>query len=198
MPHARRLRDRRRQDHARLPAAGQARDPRGRTGVERRPRRRGRAAGVLLSHRAHARGRRTHSTSIAFPAISTGIYRFPPDLAARIAVGTVVAGDFRRSRRAETASCSAASPKVPPIITSRRWATSGWRSNRRLRCRLNIEADDPAFEPRLRRRIAREHQRIVARHDVPFGEAASLLQRADSLPAPRRRCRQSGTRARPR
>src|SRR5216684_3240696 len=31
-------------------------------------------------------------TSIAFPAISTGIYRFPPDRAARIAVGTV-AGD---------------------------------------------------------------------------------------------------------
>ena len=27
--------------------------------------------------------------SIAFPAISTGIYRFPPDLAARIAVGTI-------------------------------------------------------------------------------------------------------------
>lgn len=27
--------------------------------------------------------------SIAFPAISTGVYRFPPDLAARIAIGTV-------------------------------------------------------------------------------------------------------------
>jgi O-acetyl-ADP-ribose deacetylase (regulator of RNase III) len=28
--------------------------------------------------------------SIAFPAISTGIYRFPPDIAARIAISTVV------------------------------------------------------------------------------------------------------------
>jgi O-acetyl-ADP-ribose deacetylase (regulator of RNase III) len=28
-------------------------------------------------------------TSLAYPAISTGIYRFPPDRAARIAVGTV-------------------------------------------------------------------------------------------------------------
>jgi len=32
-----------------------------------------------------------HLASIAFPAISTGIYRFPPDRAARIAVGTVAA-----------------------------------------------------------------------------------------------------------
>ena len=32
-----------------------------------------------------------HSRSIAFPAISTGIYRFPADRAARIAVGTVAA-----------------------------------------------------------------------------------------------------------
>ena len=33
---------------------------------------------------------RTHNLgSLAFPAISTGVYRFPPDRAARIAVGTV-------------------------------------------------------------------------------------------------------------
>jgi O-acetyl-ADP-ribose deacetylase (regulator of RNase III) len=34
---------------------------------------------------------RNRLTSIAYPAISTGVYRFPADLAARIAVGTVAA-----------------------------------------------------------------------------------------------------------
>jgi len=37
-------------------------------------------------------------TSIAYPAISTGIYRFPADLAARIAVGTVAAEVAARPR----------------------------------------------------------------------------------------------------
>lgn len=37
-------------------------------------------------------------TSIAYPAISTGIYRFPADLAARIAVGTVAGEIAARPR----------------------------------------------------------------------------------------------------
>ena len=37
-------------------------------------------------------------TSIAYPAISTGIYRYPADLAARVAVGTV-AGELAASPR---------------------------------------------------------------------------------------------------
>jgi O-acetyl-ADP-ribose deacetylase (regulator of RNase III) len=36
--------------------------------------------------------------SIAFPAISTGVYRFPPERAARIAVGTV-ASELRAAPR---------------------------------------------------------------------------------------------------
>jgi O-acetyl-ADP-ribose deacetylase (regulator of RNase III) len=40
---------------------------------------------------------RTHNlTSLAFPAISTGVYRFPPDRAARIAVDTVASEIAKR------------------------------------------------------------------------------------------------------
>jgi O-acetyl-ADP-ribose deacetylase (regulator of RNase III) len=37
-------------------------------------------------------------TSIAYPAISTGVYRFPAELAARVAVGTVAAEIAARPR----------------------------------------------------------------------------------------------------
>ena len=45
--------------------------------------------GRLLSQRRSISPPRMRLRSIAYPAISTGIYRFPADLAARIAVGTV-------------------------------------------------------------------------------------------------------------
>jgi O-acetyl-ADP-ribose deacetylase (regulator of RNase III) len=40
--------------------------------------------------------------SVAFPAISTGVYRFPPNRAARIAVGTVAA-ELAAARRSDIA-----------------------------------------------------------------------------------------------
>ena len=52
--------------------------------------------------------------SIAFPAISTGIYAFPADRAARVAIGTV-ASELPKHPRSH-ASCSAASPRNRPGI----------------------------------------------------------------------------------
>lgn len=43
--------------------------------------------------------------SIAFPAISTGVYRFPPDRAARIAVGTVASELARGSSLTRVVFC---------------------------------------------------------------------------------------------
>ena len=60
-------------------------------------------AGVLLSHGARPGGGPPPG-SLAFPAISTGIYRFPADRAARIAVGTV-ASELAASPRGIDARC---------------------------------------------------------------------------------------------
>ena len=87
---ARRLRHRRGQDHAGLPACRALRDPHRRAGLGRRRARRGPAARELLPQQPRAR--REHGlASIAYPAISTGIYGFPPERAARIALRTVLA-----------------------------------------------------------------------------------------------------------
>ena len=48
--------------------------------------------------------------SIAFPAISTGVYRFPPDRAARIAFGTVAADLANAARGIERAVFCCFSP----------------------------------------------------------------------------------------
>ena len=90
MPDLGRLRHRFRQDHPRLSPQGQARHPCGRSGLERR--RQGEEALLASCYRTALAFAAEHRlASIAFPAISTGIYRFPAERAARIAVGTAAA-----------------------------------------------------------------------------------------------------------
>ncbi len=56
--------------------------------------------------------------SIAFPAISTGIYRFPADLAARIAVGTVAAEVAARPSVARVVFCCFAQTSADHHVTA--------------------------------------------------------------------------------
>ena len=90
MPHARRLRDGRGQDHARLSAEGPARHPHRRPGLAGRRRRRGRAARQRLCQLARARRRRTGSLDRLPGDLHRASTAIPPDQAADIAVGTVV------------------------------------------------------------------------------------------------------------
>ena len=78
MPHARRLRNRFGEDHARLPAAGEACDPRGRSGVARRRLERGRAARLLLPHRRSTSPPRTSSRRSPSRRSRPASIRFPP------------------------------------------------------------------------------------------------------------------------
>ena len=86
MPAPRRLRHGRRQGDDRRPPPGTLGDPHGRAGLARRDE--GEPDLLASAHRrslevAHQLGART----IAFPAISCGIYGYPVELAAPVAVG---------------------------------------------------------------------------------------------------------------
>jgi O-acetyl-ADP-ribose deacetylase len=63
--------------------------------------------------------------SIAFPAISTGIYRFPPDRAAQIAVGTVTA-ELASSRPSLANMVFCCFTRRQQNTTSRLLPTSAW------------------------------------------------------------------------
>ena len=110
------MRDRLGQGHARLSPQVQPRDSRRRAGW---------SGGNKGEHDLLASCYRTalslaaqhRLASIAFPAISTGVYRFPPERAARIAVGTV-ASEIGAARVVSSASSSAAFPPIQPSITS--------------------------------------------------------------------------------
>ena len=85
MPHARRLPHRRGAHHRRLQPAAPPCDPHRRPGLAGRRRQRGRASRQLLPRLAGACRDRA-CDSIAFPAISTGAYRYPLAAATEIAV----------------------------------------------------------------------------------------------------------------
>ena len=61
-------------------------------------------------------------SSLAYPAISTGVYRFPADRAAGIAVATVA--DALARRPTSPRSSSAVSPPTAPGCMKRRWRPS--------------------------------------------------------------------------
>jgi len=84
-------------------SAGAVRVSRGGTGLPRRPARRAGTAGVVLPH-VPGDGRRARVRTISFPAISTGVYGYPMEEAARIAVGVVVAHFARPEVRLERPS----------------------------------------------------------------------------------------------
>ena len=107
------LPDRRGAHHAGISAAGALRDPHGRPGLARR-----RATANRSCSRAAIANRsswpRQHAiASIAFPAISCGVYGYPIDQAVAIAVREV-ARLARDGERAARASCSAASVRRSP------------------------------------------------------------------------------------
>ena len=175
-------------------AAGEARHPRGRAGVERRrATARTDLLASLLSHRADARGRasacnrsrsrRSRPASIAFPA----------DRAARIAVGTVVSEiSAERARdRARGVLLLLAGVGEAPHRCVRGIGIGVAASELRSHLRIDVQPHHQARQRRRRRRIDLHHRRIVARHDV-MARGREPLQRLVALQHLGRDCRWSG------
>jgi len=100
VPPHRRLPDRRGPHHARPQPARTPRDPHRRPGLARRRRGRGGGAGepgLLAACYANSLALAVEQgiDSIAFPAISTGVYGYPSGPAAEIAIETVVRTSLR-------------------------------------------------------------------------------------------------------
>ena len=85
MPDARRLRDRRREDHRRRTPAGRPRHPHGRARLAGR--RQGEPALLASCYRRSIELAAEHGCArVAFPAISAGVYGYPLEQAAAIAI----------------------------------------------------------------------------------------------------------------
>ena len=125
MRNARRLRHRLGQDHARLPAEGAPRHPRGRAGVERRRQRRGRAARRLLPHGARSRGASTRSPRSPIRRSPPASTAFRPILP-RASRSAPWRRKSPRVRAASRAWCSAASRRRARSITRLRSRSWGW------------------------------------------------------------------------
>src|SRR5262249_40281894 len=100
-------------------------------------------------------------SSIAFPAISTGVYRFPPERAARVAVGTVAAEVAHAPRGLTRVVFCCFSPD-PPSITRARSLSWGWPDARAARCRRCRRSPTPlrrAHSPPPRSRSGRVPRR---------------------------------------
>ena len=89
----------------------------GRPGLARRRRRRGHGSGELLSPLAEVAA--GHGLkSIAFPAISTGVYGFPPERAAPIAVRSVREGWRSGLSRRSSSAASALKARIFTLTRS--------------------------------------------------------------------------------
>ena len=146
-----------------------------------------------------ARRASTGLQSIAFPAISTGVYRFPADRAARDRGRHGGVGDLRRParHRARGVLLLRAGGGGASHGCVRGTGAGADALERCERCRTHTfgstssRTTSPAERRRCAGRIDLHHRRIVARHDV-VARGREPLQRLVALQHLGRDCRWSG------